>query len=158
MTENTKKRWTYRAACEVVDVRDMDRSVMSGVPKTSGPAGRYSHHHRQLRSRGGTDSPANLILLTGSGTTGEHGWVHENPGPATVLGYMVPSWADPTSTPIYRLDMFGMDYGWHMQDDDGQVELCDPPTDTHPAEVIEAALAVFDAFKTKSRMAAIRNL
>ena len=52
---------------------------------------RASLHHRKLRSRGGEDSAANLVLLCGTGTTGCHGWVHLNPREATAAGFMVPS-------------------------------------------------------------------
>lgn len=155
MNSTTEKVWNYRAACEVVDVRDDDRSALSGVPKKSGPNGRYSHHHRKLR-RHKDDSPANLVLLTGSGTDGDHGWVHSHVGEATVLGYIVPSWQEPSEIPIWRVDMFGMSHGWFLQVDDQLVE-CGPP-DHHPKEVIAAALAAFDEHKTRSRLTAINNL
>lgn len=152
----TTKIWAWRAACDAVDVRDMDRSVMSAVPKQSGPNGQYSRHHRLLRSRGGNDSPANLVLLTGSGTTGEHGWIHQHPGEATVLGYMIPTGMKPEETPIWRLDIFGIRHGWHLQIED-QLEPC-PPPEHHTPDVIAAALAAFDALMTESRLAAIKHL
>jgi hypothetical protein len=42
----------------------------------------------------------NLVTLCGSGTTGCHGWVEKNRRIAYALGWLVPSWADPTSWPI----------------------------------------------------------
>lgn len=61
---------------------------------------RASLHHRKLRSQGGTDTHAGLVLLCGSGTTGCHGWVHANPAQAQELGLIVPSWADVAEVPI----------------------------------------------------------
>ena len=55
-------------------------------------------HHRQLRSRGGPDTPGNLVALC----PGCHTWVHGNPAAATAIGFMVPSWADPDHIPIHR--------------------------------------------------------
>ncbi len=49
----------------------------------------YSAHHRRLRSAGGTDTPENLIMLCGSGTTGCHGWVHEHRMEAGENGWIV---------------------------------------------------------------------
>jgi hypothetical protein len=57
-------------------------------------------HHRKLRSQGGTNDPENLVTLCGSGTTGCHGWAHGHPQMARVLGWIVPSWADPAAWPI----------------------------------------------------------
>ncbi|MEV8336997.1 hypothetical protein [Leucobacter sp. NPDC077196] len=133
--------------------RDRDRSALSDVPKRSGSAGQYSHHHRQLRSRNGKHSPANLVLLTGTGTDGDHGWVHGHVGLATILGYIVHSWADPTRIPIYRIDAYGLHYDWHLQTDDAQLELCSPPTDYADTE-ITAALAAFESIRLNSRRAA----
>lgn len=46
------------------------------------PAGRgfgWSVHHRVLKSHGVNNSPTNLILLCGSGSSGCHGMVHSRP-------------------------------------------------------------------------------
>jgi 5-methylcytosine-specific restriction endonuclease McrA len=55
-------------------------------------------HHRQLRSRGGPDTPANLAVLCARC----HDLVHRHPKEATARGWMVPSWADPETTPVLR--------------------------------------------------------
>lgn len=143
------RTWSQADGFAAAAGRDRDRSAWSDVPKTSGPNGQYSTHHRQLRSRGGSHSPANLVLLLGSGTTGEHGWVHKHPVIATVLGYMVSSWVDPASVPIYRINHFGTAYDWHLQTDDEQLAPCPPPTD-YPSGQIAAALRAFEQIRTAS--------
>lgn len=80
-----------------------------------------SRHHRKLRSRGGADAADNLILACGSGTTGCHGWMHANPAEATLLGFIVPSWADPATVPIRHAL-----YGWVLLLPDGTAEGVDP--------------------------------
>ncbi|WP_017791901.1 hypothetical protein [Leucobacter salsicius] len=131
--------------------RDMDRSAWSSVPVQSGPMG-SSTHHRQLRSRGGKHAPSNLVTLTGSGTTGEHGWVHANPAIATVLGYMVNSWDEPAEIPIFRVAPYGPGYGWYLQDDEAQLTPCPPPTDRHtPDEIVDALIAFDEIYLTSRR-------
>lgn len=66
--------------------------------------------------RGDVNSPANLVLLCGSATTGCHGWVEAHPGEAARLGFRLGQWADPADVPVLywgrvwaRLDHGG---GW----------------------------------------------
>lgn len=66
------------------------------------PSDRWEAHHRQLRSRGGPDSHANLACLCPFC----HGWVHANPARATALGFMLPATSDPEAAPF-------MLRGWH---------------------------------------------
>ena len=115
--------------------------------------GAFSHHHRQFRSRSGTHSPANLVLMLGTGSFGEHEWAHQEVETATVLGYAVPSWKDPESTPIWRLDTWGQSHGWHLQLDDGTLEPTEPPVD-HTAVVVAQALAAFAVLRQTSLDAA----
>lgn len=77
--------------------RDAWRSARSGEPVTPWD----SCHHRKLKGQGGKDTPENRVMLTGSGTTGDHGWVHANPAEAKRLGWLVPSWADPAAWPMW---------------------------------------------------------
>ena len=59
-----------------------------------------SGHHRQLRRAADPDvrhSPANIVILCGSGTTGCHGWVHQHVAEAERLGLIVPVGLDPCS-------------------------------------------------------------
>lgn len=62
-----------------------------------------SGHHRQLRRAADPDvrhSPANIVELCGSGTTGCHGWVHQHVKEAERLGLIVPLGRDPRTTPV----------------------------------------------------------
>lgn len=61
------------------------------------PADAWEAHHRQLRSRGGPDTMANLVALCRDC----HHDVHAHPAAATASGFMVPSWADPATTPTH---------------------------------------------------------
>lgn len=63
-------------------------------------------HHRQPRGMGGsTDplsaSPANLLTLCGSGTTGCHGWVESHRTQAEALGFIVRHGIDPATVPVW---------------------------------------------------------
>jgi hypothetical protein len=82
-----------------------------------------SCHHRQLKGQGGSDLPANRVMLSGSGTTGAHGWAHHNRTEAQRLGYIVPSWADPAGWPMYSVPL----RSWVLLSDDGTYRPIDPP-------------------------------
>ena len=47
-----------------------------------------------------TNSPANLLLLCSSGTTGCHGWVESHRELAYATGLLVHSWQDPRKVPL----------------------------------------------------------
>ena len=54
----------------------------------------WSVHHRAPRSMGGSkrawiNSPANLVILDGSGVTGCHGWVERNRDAARDAGFLI---------------------------------------------------------------------
>lgn len=49
------------------------------------------------------NSPANLIALCGSGTTGCHGWVESHREQARADGYLVPRGSDPQKVPVRDL-------------------------------------------------------
>lgn len=77
-------------------VYDPDGDVLYGM---------YSLQHRRARGMGGTrsrvsDSPANLVTLCGSGTTGCHGWVESHRAEARLYGWAVSRWQDPTVVPM----------------------------------------------------------
>ena len=59
-----------------------------------------SLHHRKLRSQGGRDTVANLVLLHGSGVTGCHGHVHQDRIDAAIEGFVVPAWEDPAEVSV----------------------------------------------------------
>lgn len=102
-----------RDTCDLVDERDAYRCQRCGahLAITAG-----SRHHRQLR-RHGDHSPANLILLCGSGTTGCHGWVHAHPAQARQLGLMVRGSDVAAAVPVYR----GLTRRWTLQSKDGRL-------------------------------------
>ncbi len=149
--------WSFALAKPVVDERDRHRSAMSDVPKQASPDGRWSHHHRLLRSRGKDDSPANLVLTLGSGTTFEHGWIHAHPELATLLGYMLRAGQDPAEVPIWRVDAWGIRWGWHLQTVDGQLVPCGPPMRPVSSETLQA-IGEFQQLTLTHRRAASRFL
>ena len=54
---------------------------------------RGSNRHEKLpRGRGGPKDEFNTVVLCGSGTTGCHGWVTQNPNEAERLGLYVRGW------------------------------------------------------------------
>lgn len=65
----------------------------------------YSIHHRKPRKMGGTrdetiNTPPNLMLVCGTGTTGCHGWIESNRAQAAAAGYLIKGNAKPEDTPI----------------------------------------------------------
>ncbi|MEB0303842.1 hypothetical protein QN345_00615 [Cryobacterium sp. 10I1] len=94
----------------LVDRREQQRCARCGRIIWAGG----SRHHRKFRSRRGSDSAANIVLMCGSGTTGCHGWVHANPTSAAMVGFALESWQDPTEHPIEHVL-----YGRVWLDDDG---------------------------------------
>ncbi len=99
--------------CVAVDIRDGEACVRCGRPNFWGG---FSRHHRQLR-RHGDHTPANLIVLCGSGTTGCHGLVHANPAESKLLGLIVSGWCRAMDVPIWR----GSERRWAFQDEDGSL-------------------------------------
>lgn len=67
----------------IVAARDDGRCQRCGL------MGPVSMHHRLNRSQRGQWSPENIVTLCGSGTTGCHGWVTENPAEAAADGWTV---------------------------------------------------------------------
>ena len=149
--------WTQVDGYAVAKGRDNDRCAWTSLHIKSGPMGQHSVHHRKLRGQGGTHAPSNLVTTTGSGTTGIHGLIHADPALATVLGYIVPSWGDPAATPIFRAAPFGAGYGWYLQDDDGQLEPCPPPTSEFDPDELASAMVAFDLIYIEHRRAADPN-
>ena len=144
---------TGREARTAVATRESDSSAVSGRHVITGP---HSFHHRQLRSQGGPDTIDNLILLSGSGTTGEHGWVHASPARAKLLGLIVPSWARPADWPVYRRGPHNTAPAWFYQTPDGQlVGLSDGAatmaaiTGVSPVLIADAVAAFGELAKTQ---------
>lgn len=70
----------------------------------AGPRG-FSVHHRLPRRMGGStrpelNTPANLVILCGSGTTGCHGWVEGHRERAHADGLLLHAGEDPTRVPV----------------------------------------------------------
>lgn len=64
------------------------------------------------------NSPANLILLCGSGTEGCHGWVESNRAESYTLGLLVYRNDDPAEVQVE------LRYGDVFLDDEGGVQRC----------------------------------
>lgn len=58
----------------------------------------WAAHHRLLRSQGGKDTAANVIPVHHSC----HMLVHGRPEWSYAHGFLVPSWGDPESWPVFR--------------------------------------------------------
>ena len=92
--------------------RDQHRCVKCGRSLYDIPC---SLHHRRMRSHrfSGTDLPANLIWLCGSGVTGCHGEVHAHQTVAYEHGWLVHMYDDPAKISVDYWD------GEHMLDNEG---------------------------------------
>lgn len=61
-------------------------------------------HHRKLKSRGGKDTPANLILVHHSCHNLHTDSIHLRPANAEQKGWICPSWKDPHEHPFVKPD------------------------------------------------------
>jgi hypothetical protein len=61
-------------------------------------------HHRKLRSRGGRDTPSNVIRIHHECHNLSTSSIHLNPARAEQNGWMVPSWTEPDEWPFVRPD------------------------------------------------------
>lgn len=100
---------------DLVWARDNSSCFLCVQPLTRG-AGDYSVHHRRPRGMGGskdpaTNSPANLLLLCGSGTTGCHGLVEANRAWALEKGLVVSQGRDPADVEITVRPLFPVRLG-----------------------------------------------
>lgn len=83
-------------ACELCGARLHDGDTWSAV---------HSFHHRQARGAGGSsrpevNSPANVLLLCGSGVTGCHGFIESHRAMAESEGWLVRHGFDPAEVPV----------------------------------------------------------
>ncbi|MFF2493225.1 hypothetical protein [Agromyces sp. NPDC058064] len=119
-----------RDAYELVTLRDAD--TCQRCRRACG-WGVTSRHHRKGRGVGGVTTPANLVVLGGTGTTGCHGWATTHPADAITEGWAVPGWADPAEWPGRRwvsTEADGMPRPWSLRlawvlfdDEGGWVEI-----------------------------------
>lgn len=91
---------------DVVWARAAGCCELCGGP-LSGPQG-FSVHHRLPRRMGGSrrpelNTPANLVVLCGSGTTGCHGTIESKREQAYDEGLLLHEGADPASVPVLLL-------------------------------------------------------
>ena len=61
-------------------------------------------HHRKLKSRGGKDTPSNLIYIHHSCHNMSTDSIHLNPAKAEQKGWMVASWQEPHLVPFLMPD------------------------------------------------------
>ena len=91
----------------------MDKKIVSIVEKRAGdycevcggaalPS--MALHHRKLKSRGGKDTPSNLIRIHHGCHNLRTDSIHQNPEKASQKGWMVGSWQRPHEVPFVRPD------------------------------------------------------
>lgn len=103
-----------RATCRLVDQRDDSSCTRCGRWLPGTPASRHHRKRRSQASKAEVHSPANLIDLCGTGTTGCHGWIHAHPTEAYEHGWMLHPTDDPQTTPV-----LSHQHGWILLDDHG---------------------------------------
>ena len=116
---NMAKQRMPQATVNAVQVRSQARCERCGKSDSL----RWSLHHRKPRGMGGSrdpliNSPANVILLCGSGTEGCHGWVESNREQSYELGLLVHRMDDPEEMPVT------LRYGEVYLDAVGGVQTC----------------------------------
>lgn len=95
----------------LIDERDGGKCVICGWQATN-------KHHRKPRKHK-DDSPANMLSLCGSGTTGCHGWVTSHPKDAYAHGWSIRTNDDPTEIPILVRSRNGDPNVWVLHNNDG---------------------------------------
>lgn len=75
-------------------------------------------HHRKLKSRGGKDTPGNLIWIHHGCHNLNSNSIHSNPSIAKANGWMVSSWDNPEETPFTTADKSLV-----LLKDDGTIQL-----------------------------------
>lgn len=103
---------------EVVIHRDRAQCAFCGKRPDGERGEGWSVHHRRPRGMGGTwrddtNSPANLVLLCGTGNQQCHGWVESHRIEAFGLGLLVRQVATPSQVPIQHA-VHGL--GWLTDD------------------------------------------
>ena len=116
---------------QTVITRDCGRCVRCGTTVHGVRGKAWSIHHRRPRGMGGskapeTNSPANLIILCGTGTTGCHGWVESHRNDAYDQGFLVPHSHDPATVPVHHVL-----YGWVRLTSQGTFTLCPEANPLH---------------------------
>lgn len=108
--------------------RDGFACVGCGI-RISGERGRdWSLQHRRPRGMGGTrrddtNSPANLLTVCGSGTTGCHGQMESHRAEALENGWLITQDQDPAAVPV----LVGHGSRWVLLTHDGLYHDCGDP-------------------------------
>lgn len=130
----TKNTGPDVATVALVVERDRGCCARCGRHVASGVRGRdWSVQHRRARGAGGTrrvdtNSPAALILLCGSASTGCHGHAESHRAEAREFGWAVRQSDDPAVMPV----LHAVHGGWVLLTPAGQVTACSP---NHTTEV-----------------------
>jgi hypothetical protein len=95
------------------EARRLVRERSGGICEVCGAARATNYQHRQNRSQAGAWSASNGLDVCGSGTTGDHGYIHAHPAESYARGWSVRSWDDPASVPVQTAQ------GWVLLDDEG---------------------------------------
>jgi hypothetical protein len=95
--------------------RDKLRERSAGICEICMAAPATNWHHRKNRSQLGGNELSNAMHLCGSGTTGCHGRITQNPTESYRCGWSVRSGHDPLTTPVLRRRE------WVLLDDQGGV-------------------------------------
>lgn len=72
------------------EVRQRVQSRSRGICEVCRQSDGLHLHHRKMRSQGGPDTAANLLLVC----LGCHDYIHANPVEAYENGWLVPGWKD----------------------------------------------------------------
>ena len=94
-------------------IKLLDRS--GGICEVCGLAVATNWHHRKNRSQLGGNELSNALHVCGSGTTGCHGHITENPAESYRCGWSVRSGHNPLTTPVLRRR------DWVLLTDEGEV-------------------------------------
>ena len=89
-----------RRVVEIVEARAGAYCEVCGAPALPSMA----LHHRKLKSRGGKDTPSNLIRVHHGCHNLKTTSIHNNPENASQKGWMVGSWQEPNEVPFTRPD------------------------------------------------------
>lgn len=83
------------------DIVDKVLERSNGYCESCGlPCGQPALHHRKLKSQGGKDEVCNLIAVHHKCHNLGTDSIHLNPAKSVEMGWIVPSWAQPSEFPL----------------------------------------------------------
>lgn len=95
------------------EARRLVRERSGGVCEVCGAQRATNYQHRKNRSQGGQWSASNGLDVCGSGTTGDHGYIHAHPAESYERGWSVKGAYDPAEVPVQTR------HGLVLLDDEG---------------------------------------